>query len=75
MSEYPEKQTELDSETEPDSLGQVPSEGALFGIDFGTKRIGIAISNHEQTISMPLENYTLRKQDLDDEWLRQLARG
>ena len=75
MSENPEKQTELDSETEPGSLGQVPSEGALFGIDFGTKRIGIAISNPEQTISMPLENYTLRKQDLDEEWLRQLARG
>ena len=75
MSESPEKKTELDCETEPGSHGQVPSEGALFGIDFGTKRIGIAISNPEQTISMPLENYTLRKQDLDEEWLRQLARG
>ncbi len=57
------------------SIGQVPDEGALFGIDFGTKRIGIAISNPEQTMSMPLENYTLRKPDLDAVWLRQLARG
>ncbi|MBL6707247.1 MAG: Holliday junction resolvase RuvX [Planctomycetaceae bacterium] len=56
-------------------MGQVPDEGALFGIDFGTKRIGIAISNPEQTMSMPLENYTLRKPDLDAVWLRQLARG
>ena len=57
------------------SLGQIPNAGALFGIDFGTKRIGVAISNPEQTISMPLENYTLRKPDLDGAWLRQLARG
>lgn len=55
--------------------GQIPTEGPLFGIDFGTKRIGVAISNLEQTISMPLENYTLRKSDLDGPWLRQLTRG
>ena len=53
----------------------MPTEGALFGIDFGTKRIGVAISNPEQTMAMPLENYTLRKLDLDAAWLRQLARG
>ena len=75
MSETPEKQTESNAGGEPGGVGQVPTEGALFGIDFGTKRIGIAISNPEQTISMPLENYTLRKPDLDEEWLRQLARG
>ena len=57
------------------SLGQIPTEGALFGIDFGTKRIGVAICNPEQTMSMPLENYTLRRPDLDAAWLRQLARG
>lgn len=57
------------------SLGEIPTEGALFGIDFGTKRIGVAICNPEQTMAMPLENYTLRKPDLDAAWLRQLARG
>lgn len=53
----------------------LPVSGALFGIDFGTRRIGVAISNPEQTMSMPLENYTLQKPDLDAAWLRQLARG
>lgn len=53
----------------------LPFNGALFGIDFGTKRIGVAISNPEQTMSMPLENYTLQKPELDAAWLRQLARG
>lgn len=55
--------------------GDVPNHGPLFGIDFGTKRIGVAISDPEQTMSMPLENYTLRSPDLDAAWLRQLARG
>jgi putative holliday junction resolvase len=55
--------------------GEVPTAGALFGIDFGTRRIGVAISNPEQTMSLPLENYTLRKPDLDAAWLKQLARG
>ncbi|WP_339613044.1 Holliday junction resolvase RuvX [uncultured Rubinisphaera sp.] len=32
-----------------------PSEGALLGIDFGTKRVGIAISTPDQSISSPLE--------------------
>ena len=75
VSEHPEKQTELESGNSTGSLAQVPAEGALFGIDFGTKRIGIAISNPEQTISMRLETYSLRKPDLDAAWLRQLARG
>lgn len=75
MSKPPEKNADFDTNDEPGSLGQIPDEGALFGIDFGTKRIGVAISNPEQTISMPLENYTLRKPELDAVWLRQLARG
>lgn len=53
----------------------LPASGALLGIDFGTKRIGIAISDPEQTMSMPLENYTLSKPEQDAVWLRQLARG
>lgn len=62
---------------DPSTTGShgMPDYGALFGIDFGTKRIGVAISNPEQTMSMPLENYTLRQPELDAAWLRQLARG
>jgi len=33
----------------------LPRTGALLGVDFGTRRIGIAICNPEQTIAMPLE--------------------
>ncbi|HID22954.1 MAG TPA: hypothetical protein EYP14_11220, partial [Planctomycetaceae bacterium] len=33
---------------------RVPGHGTLLGLDFGTKRIGIAISTPEQTIACPL---------------------
>jgi putative Holliday junction resolvase len=32
--------------------------GRVAGVDFGTVRIGIAISNPERSIASPLENYT-----------------
>ena len=32
--------------------------GRIAGIDFGTVRIGIALSNPERTIASPVENYT-----------------
>jgi putative holliday junction resolvase len=53
----------------------VPEFGPLLGVDYGEKRIGTAISNEEQTISLPLENYSRRTLELDAEWLRQLAVG
>ena len=63
------------TDSTPHSANGVPAAGALFGIDFGTKRIGVAISNPEQTMALPLENYTLRTRELDAAWLWQLARG
>ncbi|MBC8291043.1 MAG: Holliday junction resolvase RuvX [Planctomycetes bacterium] len=67
-----------DRQSGPDSQPErvpVPVFGPLLGIDYGTRRIGVAISNDEQTISLPLENYTRRTEKLDAEWLRQLAAG
>jgi putative Holliday junction resolvase len=34
--------------------------GRVAGIDFGTVRIGIAVSDRDRTIASPLENYTRR---------------
>lgn len=70
--------TEKDDQTESQSSTggtPFPDFGAILGIDYGTRRIGVAISNEEQTISLPLENYTRRTEKLDAEWLRQLAIG
>lgn len=43
----------------------LPAQGRLAGIDFGTVRIGIAISDPQRRLASPLENYTRgdRQQD------------
>lgn len=56
-------------------LDTVPESGVLLGLDYGTKRVGVAMSNEEQTMALPLENYTRRSEKLDAEWMRQLASG
>lgn len=58
-----------------ESRPDVPDSGPLMGIDYGTRRIGIAICNEEQTLAMPLENYELQAPQVDGPWLRQMARG
>ncbi len=52
----------------------VPSSpGRVAGVDYGTVRIGIAVSNVERTIASPLENYTRRGLEQDARRFRQLA--
>ena len=59
--------------TADQAASDFPREGRLLGLDYGTRRIGIAVSTPEQTISSPLENYQRRSERLDAEHLRQLA--
>ena len=42
-----------------------PVQGRLLGLDYGTKRVGIAVSTTEQNIASPLENYTRQTETLD----------
>ncbi|MFO1092464.1 MAG: Holliday junction resolvase RuvX [Planctomycetaceae bacterium] len=51
----------------------VPRTGRLLGLDYGTHRVGAAISTPEQNLASPLENYTLRSDRLDAEWLAQVV--
>jgi putative holliday junction resolvase len=53
--------------------GQTPLPGRVAGVDYGTVRIGIAVSNPERTIASPLENYTRRSLEQDAERFRRLA--
>lgn len=48
--------------------------GVVAAIDYGTVRIGVAISDPERHFSLPLENYQRRRPEQDAEWFRQLAR-
>jgi putative Holliday junction resolvase len=52
---------------------QVQSQGRVAGIDFGTVRIGIAISDADRTIASPYENYTRGGRVADERRFRRLV--
>ncbi len=49
------------------------SPGRLAGIDFGTVRIGIAVTDPERRLASPLENYTRRGESADGAFFKRLA--
>jgi putative holliday junction resolvase len=51
----------------------LPKSGRLAAIDYGTVRLGVAITDPDQRLASPLENYTRRGQTADAKWLTQLA--
>jgi putative Holliday junction resolvase len=46
----------------------------IAGIDYGTKRIGVAIADTETKIASPLDNYNRISRDKDAEYFLQLVR-
>lgn len=52
----------------------LPREGKLAGIDFGTVRIGIATTDPTQHWTTPLETYTRQAKHLETEYFRRLTR-
>ena len=55
------------------SAGRHGSAGRIAGIDFGTVRIGIAVSDPDRSLASPLEIYTRRTPELDARRFRDLA--
>jgi len=51
----------------------LPRIGRLAAIDYGTVRLGVAITDPEQKLASPLENYTRRSEATDAAWLKQLV--
>lgn len=52
----------------------LPARGRVCGIDFGTVRIGIAISDPGQQFSSPLEVYSRRSRQQDETYFRDLTK-
>ncbi len=44
----------------------------MLGLDFGTKRMGVAISNSDQTVAMPVETWQVRDPAQNLKHLREL---
>src|ERR1051325_993290 len=53
----------------------LPRMGRLAAIDYGTVRLGVAITDPDQRLASPLENYTRRSLTQDAAWLINLVQG
>ncbi len=55
--------------------GRLPTSvpGRVAGIDFGTVRIGIAVSDPQRRLASPYENYTRRGKKQDEQRFRRLV--
>ena len=49
--------------------------GRIAGIDFGTKRIGIAITDKDQLIASPYENYDVKNPEKDADRFRAFVKS
>jgi putative Holliday junction resolvase len=58
---------------ENDNRSRANDRGRVAGIDFGTARIGIAISDPDHWIASPYENYTRRGPEQDARRMRRLV--
>jgi putative Holliday junction resolvase len=51
----------------------IPERGRLAGIDYGTVRIGVALSDPDRILASPCANYTRRGSEADAQFFRQLV--
>lgn len=50
----------------------VPAHGALLGLDYGTKRLGVAVCNSDQTVAVPVETWNISTTEKNLKHLREL---
>jgi putative Holliday junction resolvase len=63
----------MSGSSEPERLSSLPIRGRLLGIDYGTKRVGLALSNPDQTIATPLETMPRRDASQDGRYLKKVV--
>lgn len=51
----------------------LPDEGRILAIDYGHVRLGLAISDPDQSLASPYENYTRRSLRKDAEFLQRVV--
>lgn len=52
---------------------EFPTDGRIAGIDFGTVRIGVAITDPDRILASPFENYDRRNLSLDAQYFVDLV--
>jgi putative Holliday junction resolvase len=53
----------------------LPRSGRLAAIDYGVVRIGVAVTDPDQRLASPFENYTRRGREADAKWLLELVKS
>ncbi|MDA1231410.1 MAG: Holliday junction resolvase RuvX [Planctomycetota bacterium] len=51
----------------------VPTTGVLLGIDYGTKRVGVSVSDRDQRFSSPLHNHDRHGVQVDERFFRKVV--
>lgn len=51
----------------------VPTSGVLLGIDYGTKRVGVSVSDRDQRFSSPLHNHDRHGVQVDERFFRKVV--
>jgi len=59
--------------TSEDSEMSFPQTGRLLGLDFGTRRVGVAVSDPGQQFSSPLDNYNRKTEREDITYFKKLT--
>ena len=52
----------------------MPPKGVLLGLDYGTVRIGLAVTDPDRIIASPVETYSRRSEELDGQYLARIAK-
>ena len=63
----------VDEESPGPNSDSIPEAGRVIGIDFGTARIGVAISDPGQSIASPMEIRQVQNPDSDGKYFRKLV--
>lgn len=56
-----------------DNSSSIPNQGRILGIDFGTVRVGVAVSDDRQHLASPLETYQRVSRAADQTFFRRLT--
>ena len=62
-----------DASTAANVPQELPVFGVLLGIDYGTKRVGVAVSDRDQKFSSPLHNYQRQGLQADTRFFRNVV--
>src|SRR5262245_64389931 len=52
----------------------IQTSGVVAGVDYGTVRVGVALSDRERRIAAPHATYTRKSETADAAWFRGLAK-